>query len=233
MNDLDLRTALHRDADLVGEPNPDLLGQLAVRRDKQRRQRAGMLAAALGVVVIAAGIPVGSSLLTQSDPGPAVEITGPAPTVTPEPSPIVDPSRSVVEPPPLPEVTIPSVTQQARVVSPDELLYFHAPSGNIACEMAQDHATCQIMERNFERPTKPADCEWDYGETFGVEGEARGELLCVSDTVFGAPDAFELGYGERIGNGLVTCVSATSGMTCSTSSGSHGFALSRAGYRLY
>ena len=133
----------------------------------------------------------------------------------------------------MPEGAAPSVTQQARVVSPDELLYFHAPSGNIACEMAQDHATCQIMERNFERPTKPADCEWDYGETFGVEGEARGELLCVSDTVFGAPDAFELGYGERIDNGLVTCVSATSGMTCSTSSGSHGFALSRAGYRLY
>ncbi len=193
MIDLDLRIALHRDADLVGEPSPDLLDQLAVRRDRQRRQRAGMFAAALGVVVIAAAVPVGSSFLTQSDSGPAIEITDPAPSTTreapipaPAPSPNGDPLGTVVEPPPVPEGAAPSVTQQARVVSPEELLYFYAPSRNIACEMAQDHATCQIMKRNFERPTKPSDCEWDYGESFGVEGEARAEWLCMSDTVFGA-----------------------------------------------
>jgi|tagenome__1003787_1003787.scaffolds.fasta_scaffold20083421_1 hypothetical protein len=95
MNDLDLRIALHRDAELVGEPAPDLLEQLAVRRDKQRRQRAGMFAAALGVVVIAAGIPVGSSLLTQSDSGPAVEVTvDPTPPTTP-----ATPSTTPVAPP--------------------------------------------------------------------------------------------------------------------------------------
>ena len=66
MNDLGLRTALHRDADLVGSPSPDLLDQLLRRRSHQRRRRAGMLTAALAVVVIAAGIPIGNALLVPS-----------------------------------------------------------------------------------------------------------------------------------------------------------------------
>ena len=85
MNDLDLRTALHRDADLVGSPSPDLLDQLVQRRRHQQRQRAGVFAAVLGVVVIAAGIPVGQSLLARSDSNPASETTvAPTPSVTPE-----------------------------------------------------------------------------------------------------------------------------------------------------
>jgi hypothetical protein len=85
MNDLDLRTALHRDADLVGSPSPDLLDQLVQRRQHQRRQRAGVLSAVAAVVVIAAGIPVGQSLLTRADGGPAGETTvAPTPSVTPE-----------------------------------------------------------------------------------------------------------------------------------------------------
>jgi hypothetical protein len=83
MNDLDLRTALHRDADLVGSPSPDLLDQLVKRRRHQQRQRAGVLAAVLGVVVIAAGIPVGQSLLARSDTSPAGETkVAPTPSVT-------------------------------------------------------------------------------------------------------------------------------------------------------
>jgi hypothetical protein len=44
--------------------------------------------------------------------------------------------------------------------------------------MAQDHATCQIMERTFEQPAKPADYEWDYGESIGV-GAKREPTSCV------------------------------------------------------
>jgi hypothetical protein len=106
MNDLDLRTALHRDADLVGEPSPDLLDQLVRRRQHQRRQRAGMLTSALAVVVIAAGIPIGTSLLARSDGAPASETTvdDPTPSVSPEvvptpaavtPTPVVAPPTSV------------------------------------------------------------------------------------------------------------------------------------------
>jgi len=240
MNDLDLRIALHRDADLVGEPSPDLLDQLAVRRDKQRRQRAGMLAAALGVVVIAAGIPVGSSLLTQSDPGPAVEITTPAPSTTqevptapPAPSPTDESSGAVVDSPPVPEGAAPSVTQQARVVSPDETYFFETPSGNINCSISRVSAVCEVRKQTYEPPAKPSDCDLDYGTMIAVKRGERAEFSCHGDTGFGAIGTFEMAYGERISNGIVTCSSATSGMSCSTASGSHGFELSRGSYRLY
>lgn len=104
MNDLDLRTALHREAELVGEPSPDLLDQLAQRRRDQRRQRVGMLTAGLAVAVIAAGIPVGASFMTRSDVVPATQTVGPTPTTTPEvvptPAPTPDPvAPTAVEPP--------------------------------------------------------------------------------------------------------------------------------------
>jgi len=118
MNDLDLRTALHRDAELVGSPAPDLLDQLVERRRRQRYQRAGMLTAGLAVVLVAAGIPVGASLLARSDGGPAsattVDVTPSAtpevaatPSVTPDvlPTPTAaapttaEPSASSVPPP--------------------------------------------------------------------------------------------------------------------------------------
>jgi hypothetical protein len=116
MNDLDLRAALQRDADLVGAPAPDLLDQLAHRRQLQRRQRAGVLAAAAAVVVIAAGIPVGASLVTRSDGGPATRTTvEQAPSVTPTPEVTPEPTPEVVAPPPpvAPETTAPETTVPA------------------------------------------------------------------------------------------------------------------------
>ena len=86
MNDLDLRTALHRDADLVGSPSPDLLDQLVQRRQHQRRQRAGMLSAVAGAW--SSSPPAsrsGSRCSPASDGSPASETTvAPTPSVTPE-----------------------------------------------------------------------------------------------------------------------------------------------------
>ena len=114
MNDLDLRTALHRDADLVGTPSPDLLDQLVQRRQHQRRQRAGILSAVAAVVVITAGIPVGQSLLTRADGGPASETTvAPTPSVSPEVA-----TTPSVTPDVLPTPTAASTTAEAGSVPP-------------------------------------------------------------------------------------------------------------------
>jgi hypothetical protein len=91
MNDLDLRVALQRDADLVGEPSPDLLAQLVDRRRHQRRQRAAVLGAVAAVVVIGAGIPLGSTFLSRSDGGPATQTSTPTIEVTPSATPSVSP----------------------------------------------------------------------------------------------------------------------------------------------
>jgi hypothetical protein len=98
MNDVDfggdLRTALHRDADLVGEPSADLLDQLVRRRSHQRNTRAALIGAVAAVVVIAAGIPVGASFLTRSDGGPATQTVEPTPSAESSSSPTL-PSTSV------------------------------------------------------------------------------------------------------------------------------------------
>ncbi|MBB3676950.1 hypothetical protein [Modestobacter versicolor] len=100
MNDTDLTAALHRDADLVGDPSPHLLEQLTRRREHQRRQRAGLLAATLGVVVIAAGIPLGGALMNSSDGGPATDPVAPTPSIsTPAPPPPAAPTTVQAQPP--------------------------------------------------------------------------------------------------------------------------------------
>ena len=123
MNDLALRTALHRDADLVGEPSPDLLDQLAHRRQHQRRQRAGILAAAAAVVLIGGGIPVVSSLAMSSDAPPATQPTTPstppapteaAPTTSAAPAPSSSAAPTTAPADPDPEPT-------ALVLGPDGL----------------------------------------------------------------------------------------------------------------
>jgi hypothetical protein len=115
MNDLDLTTALQRDADLVGEPAPDLLDQLRRRRQHQSRQRAGLLAAVAAVVVIAAGIPLGGALMHSSESRPATDPVAPTPTTsTPAPtmpsSTTTPPAPTTVEAPPAVETPATSET---------------------------------------------------------------------------------------------------------------------------
>lgn len=99
MNDLDLRLALHRDADLVGEPSPHLLDDLARRRQHQRRQSAGILAAAAAVVLVGAGIPVVSSLALRSHTAPATQQTlAPTPPVSEESTPTTPPAATATAP---------------------------------------------------------------------------------------------------------------------------------------
>jgi hypothetical protein len=104
MNDLDLRAALHRDADLVGEPSPDLLDQLVDRRRHQRRTRAAMITAA-AVVVIAAAIPVGSSFFLRSEGSPATQSTTPTIESTPPATPSESP-ESAPQPSEAPETPV-------------------------------------------------------------------------------------------------------------------------------
>jgi hypothetical protein len=146
MNDLDLRTALHRDADLVGEPAPDLLDQLAGRRQRQRRQRAGMLATAAAVVVIGGGIPVVTSLTMHSDVAPATQPTvasTPPATTEAAPSTSAEPAPTTsAEPTPAPATTDPEPA--ALVLGPDGL-------GPLKLGMTAEEADATGMLRPWDR----------------------------------------------------------------------------------
>lgn len=120
MNDLDLRAALHRDADLVGEPSPDLLDQLVRRRSHQRRQRAGLVAVAAAVAVIAAGIPVGASLVGRSHVAPATQST--TPSVITEAAPTTPAAE--------PTATTPSTSTGRTATSPTVPLVPDCPTGS-------------------------------------------------------------------------------------------------------
>ena len=171
-------------------------------------------------VPVAALLLLGTAACTSEDDAAVPAAATTAPTAAPEASSTAPPSSTV---PPAPEV---------RVVGTDEPYAFQSPSGNIYCAIAADNATCEITDSTFERPAKPSDCDLDHGEMVSVTGDARAEFPCHGDTVYvaGAP---VLAYGERVGNDSVTCTSATTGLTCATSGGSHGFELSRAAYRVY
>ena len=169
MNDLDLRTALHRDADLVGEPAPDLLEQLVHRRQQQRRQRAGVAVAVLGVVVIAAGIPLGGALLDRSesqatDPTPTVSTVAPTPSAQvpipapPPPLPSVTPPAPAPEPPAAPPV--PPAPSTGAPAGPTDFVLGPDGLGPLRLGMSRDQAEATGLVPPFWNENPSGPCAW-------------------------------------------------------------------------
>ena len=186
----DLRTALHRDADLAGEPPADLLDQLGRRRSHQRRTRVAVLGAVAAVVVIASGIPAGASLMTRSDGNPATQTPEPAPpsvspsAPTPPSTEPVPPSAVDTTPSEVPgsdsATTPPSATPSSAnsgglVLGPDGL-------GALTLGMSRSEAEATGLVEPFRNEPNSDRCLWRsrlsgapagtgtvlYSETFGV-----------------------------------------------------------------
>lgn len=109
---------------------------------------------------------------------------------------------------------------------------FSSPSGNIECGIAPDdgYVRCDILERDWEPPPPPEDCELDYGSGLYVDDSGAG-VVCAGDAV-GASELV-LEYGERLQGGPVLCESAETGMTCTHTETQQGFTLARADYELF
>ena len=104
---------------------------------------------------------------------------------------------------------------------------FTMPSGNIGCTMQSDGGVvrCDIRQRDFSPPAKPADCNLDFGHAV-VLGAG---FVCAGDTaLIGAP---VLPYGSTIRQGKYECRSDEVGVTCTHLELGHGFLLSAAEYR--
>jgi hypothetical protein len=107
---------------------------------------------------------------------------------------------------------------------------FRLPSGNIGCAVDATVVRCDIGQRDWVAPPKPADCQLDYGN--GISLDANGAVIaCAGDTVLGASDV--LGYGQSAQRGPFFCVSSQAGVTCKDADNGHGFDLSRQAYKLY
>src|SRR5882724_4480043 len=71
----------------------------------------------------------------------------------------------------------PSVTQVDEAI-------FRTPSKNIACALTSKSVRCDIVNKSWQPPPKPADCQLDWG--FGVFLEnGQAGFLCAGDTVAG------------------------------------------------
>jgi hypothetical protein len=117
----------------------------------------------------------------------------------------------------------------------DDFVYFHSPSDNIHCVLMSgeyEGVRCDMRELTPSFTGRPADCELDWGDSFGIgPRDTKGYLICHGDTVI-SPGSMELGYGASAILGDFTCLSEKTGMTCTSARG-HGFAISKARQELF
>ncbi|MDA2893531.1 hypothetical protein PDG61_21625 [Mycolicibacterium sp. BiH015] len=119
----------------------------------------------------------------------------------------------------------------AKVVT--ELTGFQSPSGNVGCYIDPTTVRCDIAERDWPVPARPADCDLhvDFGQGLILSAGGDARFVCAGDTALGYGDT--LAYGSSIAAGTITCDSAESGMTCRDSVSEHGFAISRQAYQIF
>ena len=126
---------------------------------------------------------------------------------------------------------VPAVAQPVEDEGSELLLSFIAPSGNVSCMLKADYARCDIVDRDWSPPPRPADCEFDYGQGVAVSDSGPAEFVCAGDTTFGVDEV--LPYGESMSTGPMRCESAEPGVTCRNGDTGRGFFLSRQSYRLF
>jgi hypothetical protein len=109
---------------------------------------------------------------------------------------------------------------------------FASPTRNIGCGLSEGFARCDIAERSWSPPPKPADCDLDYGQ--GLQVSDRGaSLTCAGDTLLGATKGQVLDYDHALRDGNAVCTSLRTGVRCVDLSTGHGFVLARASYQLF
>lgn len=135
-----------------------------------------------------------------------------------------------------PTTTSTSTSTAAAPTTPTSLTvvtaptWFSTPTGNISCAVMADYARCDIVDRSWTPPTKPADCPLDWGSSLVASATQAARFACNSDTVY-RPEV-QMPYGRRVTSGSMSCDVVPEGVTCRSIDG-HGFFLSKESYRLF
>lgn len=118
-----------------------------------------------------------------------------------------------------------------RVV--DDYTGFTSPSGNIYCYIDPSSARCDIRDRDWSPPPRPADCPsfTGYGQGLIVTPGRPAMIVCAGDTTYNENGA--LAYGQSIRAGVLRCTSTQSGMTCLDTQSGNGFTIARQGYQIF
>jgi hypothetical protein len=228
-------------------------------RARQRRRRARLSCGAFAMVLVAAvgavalprsddgrRVVTGGRTIGPAAEGiPAVDSTRPEATVASA----VEPTTTVASvTPPAPSTTQTVAPAGTTPVStrlpvttatpplppkPTSHVQFTMPSGNIGCFMSSPNGVvrCDIRQRDWAPPAKPADCMLDFGQGLVLGGGGTAFFVCAGDTVRGVGPV--LPYGSTIRHGPFECRSDESGVECTNLDTGHGFLLSAAEYRLF
>jgi hypothetical protein len=179
-----------------------------------KRWALGLLSGLTCAFVVSACTGSSSERATTSSSATTVVLTTAAPSTT-ESAGTVTPPVSTTLPP------------ADRVVT--ETTGFTSPTGNIGCYIGTENVRCDIGERDWQPPPKPADCDLDYGQGIAMHIGGSPRIVCAGDTAR-ARGTDPLPYGQSIQAGSLRCDSAESGMSCNDLATGHGFTLSRQDY---
>ena len=112
-----------------------------------------------------------------------------------------------------------------------DLVGFTSPSGNVGCMLQSTYVRCDISERDWSPPPRPADCEFDYGQGISLSAGEEAAFVCAGDTALGGGKPLD--YGQSVSAGVMLCDSAESGITCRDTKTGYGFAIAREAYRVF
>lgn len=113
----------------------------------------------------------------------------------------------------------------------DDLGGFQTPSGNIHCAAYGDRTVnkaelrCDLVQNTAHIPARPADCELDWGDAFGMNDRGKADRLCHGDTVQN-PQNPTLQYGKLWSAGGFRCHATRTRLRC-VNIDRHGWELSR------
>ncbi|MEU4241611.1 DUF6636 domain-containing protein [Actinoplanes sp. NPDC026619] len=137
--------------------------------------------------------------------------------------------------------TTPSPTQSAHAgfggpatppaVTDVKEAFFRTPSKNIVCALTPSEVRCDIAQNKWNLPTKPADCDFDWGNGVYL-GPEKPTFTCASDSLLGSATQ-TLEYGTALRSGNVLCNSESTGLTCKNEKTTRGFTMSIARYSFF
>jgi hypothetical protein len=109
---------------------------------------------------------------------------------------------------------------------------FLLPSKNIGCGMWEGRVRCDIADKTWTLPPKPASCvegDWAYG--IFLNPGTKAKFGCPTDSALGAQDILAYGHALRVGHTI--CDSEAAAVKCWNDSDGHGFTLSKENYSLF
>jgi hypothetical protein len=127
--------------------------------------------------------------------------------------------------------TATTTTETTEPEAITQLVAFTSPGGNVGCTLDPSYVRCDVTDRNWTPPPRPADCEFDYGQGIAMPVGEQAAFVCAGDTALGSGEP--LAYGMSITKGNLSCTSTEAGITCRDGATGHGFTIAREAYKVF